>query len=81
MLMVREHDESGKRRQSAGDLALDIGFALAQSKLAAKGPRRIEECRRVAAAIVGHLKQCRWVWRRLPPPDLHGDSNPKSEEL
>lgn len=75
--MVRENDESGQRRQGEGDLALDIGFALAQAGVVTKGPRRIEECRRIAAAVVAHLKQCRWVWRRLPPPDLHGDSSPK----
>ena len=77
--MICDDDDDTARRQGDSDLVLDIGYALAQSRVVVKGPRRIEECRAIAAAIVGYLRQCRWVWHRRPPPELHGDSTPKAK--
>lgn len=78
-MVGNDGDRDKQRRQSESDLALDMGYALAQSRVVVKGPRRIEECRAIAAAVIAHLRQCHWVWRRLPPPELHGDSRPQGK--
>jgi len=33
---------------------------------------RRDEHRRMAAAVIGHLRLCGWSWTRKPPVDGHG---------
>ncbi|MDX2155580.1 MAG: hypothetical protein SFW09_03635 [Hyphomicrobiaceae bacterium] len=61
-------------------LAFDIGYALAKAGVVVKDRRRIEALRSIATDIVAHLRLCRWTFRQLPPPELHGSSQPRPED-
>lgn len=61
-------------RDTEEDLAIDIGMALRRSPLRgrAKTPdERDREVAAAAAAVVSHLKLCRWRFEREPPLPAH----------